>query len=73
MPQWKDQTTGDLGSGTLSIGSGFLNAGGSSMYLDPGTSLQVDLSSATAATINQLREALRMQRWLETSARAGSR
>lgn len=40
--------------------------------VDP-TTLQVDLSSATAATINDLRRAFRLQEWLELNARAGSR
>ena len=34
---------------------------------------QVDLSAATAATINELRQAFRLQEWLEKNARGGSR
>ena len=35
--------------------------------------LQADLSSATGATINELRKASALQQWLELMARAGSR
>jgi len=38
-----------------------------------GNKLFVDLSTATAATINQLREAFQVQRMLERDARAGTR
>lgn len=37
------------------------------------TATNVDLSSATAATINDLRRAFRLQEWLEKMARGGSR
>ncbi len=40
---------------------------------DAGSSLIADLSSATAATINQIREAFQIQRLLERDARGGSR
>ncbi len=45
------------------------------LELDPllGTPLIADLSSATAATINQIREAFQIQRLLERDARGGSR
>ena len=35
--------------------------------------LQVDLSSATAATINQLRQSFQIQKLLERDARSGTR
>lgn len=38
-----------------------------------GTGLQTDLSSATAATINQLRQAFQVQKLLERDARGGTR
>lgn len=41
-------------------------------YIDP-TKVTVDLSSATAATINDLRQAFRLQEFLEKNARGGSR
>ncbi len=40
---------------------------------DVGSTLIADLSSATAATINQIREAFQIQRLLERDARGGSR
>jgi hypothetical protein len=40
---------------------------------DNSLSLQADLSSATGATINELRKASALQQWLELMARAGSR
>lgn len=46
---------------------------GSIAYLDNASNLQADLSSATAATLNDLRKASALQQWLELMARAGSR
>lgn len=40
---------------------------------DPNGSLEADLSQATASTINDLRTAFQLQKWLERNARAGSR
>ncbi len=40
---------------------------------DNSASLSADLSTATAATINDLRNAFRLQEWLEKNARGGSR
>ncbi len=42
-------------------------------WLDLGSSHVVDLSSATAASINDLRQAFKLQEWLEKNARGGSR
>lgn len=44
-----------------------------SMYIDPNGSLTVDMSSVTATTINELRRAFQLQKWLERNARSGSR
>lgn len=41
--------------------------------IDNSTNLFADLSNATAASINDLRAAFRLQEWLERNARAGSR
>lgn len=41
--------------------------------IDPNGNLETDLSNATAATINDLRRASRLQEWLEKNARGGSR
>jgi hypothetical protein len=52
----------DLGGGTRTEAS-----------IDNSHNLITDLSSATAATINDLRSAFRLQEWLEKNARGGSR
>lgn len=43
------------------------------MILDPNGTLVVDLSDATAATVETVRRAFRLQEWLEKNARAGRR
>nr|QJB19230.1 MAG: major capsid protein [Microvirus sp.] len=68
----------------LAIGEGNLiaNAGTATLHtttsgydavLDPAGSLFADLSTATAATINQLRQAFQVQRLYERDARGGTR
>lgn len=63
------------GSDTLGTISGNLtNAAHTVSYsLDPMGGLSADLSTATAATINQLRESFQIQRLLERDARGGTR
>jgi hypothetical protein len=59
---------------TLQTGSGGLLTDGTvSNNIDLSGSHAVDLSSATGATINELRRASAIQQWLELMARAGSR
>lgn len=55
-----------LAGGGYMQGAAFLN-------FDPRGSLVADLSSATAATINQLRQAFQIQRLYERDARGGTR
>lgn len=43
------------------------------VVIDPNGQLIADLGEATAATINDLREAFQLQKWLERNARAGAR
>ena len=43
------------------------------LTMDPKNSLYADLSQATAATINQLRQAFQIQKLLERDARGGTR
>lgn len=55
-----------------------LNTSGTSLYGssttgDAGTGLYADLSQATAATINQLRQSFQIQKLLERDARGGTR
>lgn len=61
--------TGGTGVGvsqlTSTMGIGLADSGD--------TGLVADLSSATAATINSLREAFQIQRWYEAAARSGTR
>ena len=57
----------------------YAGGGNPSVYLEPGssltpnTALYADLSAATAATINQLRQSFQIQRLLERDARGGTR
>lgn len=43
------------------------------VIIDPNGTLEADLSAATAATVEDLRVATRLQRWLERNMRAGYR
>lgn len=62
-------TIGTDGSGQLA-GTG---GAGTIGFVDPNGRLYADLSDATAATINSLREAFQVQRLLERDARGGTR
>jgi len=53
----------------LLVGSG----GAGNAFLDPNGTLYADLSAATAATINQLRQSFQIQKLLERDARGGTR
>lgn len=73
----RDRTTGvpagnvDFGSSGVGVTENLLN--NVTVNLDPNDTLFTDLSAATAATINELRSAFRLQEWLEKNARGGSR
>lgn len=56
-------------------GAGYLgiNTQGADYVYDPNGSLYTDLSAATAATINQLRQSFQIQKLLERDARGGTR
>lgn len=70
-------------TGTMSVAAGsgqpILLTGGSrgsvdnAVWVNPGLTGTADLSAATAATINQLREAFQVQRLMERDARGGTR
>jgi len=62
-------TPGDVTTGT----GGQLQVNGSNAWLNPNPSLYADLSQATAATINQLRQSFAVQKLLERDARGGTR
>lgn len=65
-------TLGTANTLRLDAGSQVTN-GSAGLNFDPGNSLVADLSSATSATINQLREAFQVQGLLERDARGGTR
>lgn len=74
---WTQTTGGALAAGTMAVDAGGLGGiGGAAVaavarpYPD---NLYADLSSATAATINQLRQAFQIQRMYERDARGGTR
>ena len=56
-------------------GSGYLTGSNDNVHksIDPNGGLYADLSTATAATINQLRQSFQIQRLLERDARGGTR
>jgi len=49
------------------------NSSGTATILDPNGTMYADLSAATAATINQLRQSFQIQKLLERDARGGTR
>lgn len=53
--------------------NGNLYDGAAQLYIDPQDTLEADLTTATAATINDLREAFQVQKLLERDARGGTR
>lgn len=65
------------GNGTSPTGGlkGSAFAGDEDVFVsyDPNGSLKADLSTATAASINELRTGFQLQKWLERNARGGSR
>lgn len=61
--------------GSVNVGNGgfVTNEQGEQLYYDPRGTLKGELSDNTSITINELRRAFSLQRWLENNARAGSR
>lgn len=57
---------------SLAIGNTF-GSFGATVALDPMDTLEADLTSATAATINDIRQAFQLQKFYEKQARGGSR
>lgn len=76
---WKVRKASDgTLTGAISIdvdANSYLNrpATGDDLALDPNGALVADLASATASTINQIREAFQVQRLLERDMRGGTR
>jgi len=74
-PVWKPYKAG---TDTVAINTGIVSYGGKiqandDISLDPNGGLYADLSTATAATINQLRQSFQIQKLLERDARGGTR
>ena len=61
------------GTGPGNINTGVAGAGQLMYFSQGNTNLQADLSTATAATINQLRQAFQVQKLFERDARGGTR
>lgn len=57
----------ELGRQALQDSEGYIQ------NMDPNGTLEADLSAVTASTINELREAFQLQKWLERNMRNGSR
>lgn len=72
---FRDNVTGNGIAGNVqAIAAGGIEVGaGVPGYFDPGGSMFADLSEATAATINQLRQSFAIQKLLERDARGGTR
>lgn len=73
---WKDATSffglsGDALASAAPLGNATIE--GTNAVYDPNNTLYADLSNATAATVNQLRQAFQIQRLLERDARGGTR
>lgn len=60
-------------SNTQAINDGDLRADGYTLDVDVTSHTTADLANATSATLNDLRTAVHLQRWLERNARSGSR
>lgn len=75
----RNATTGALYTGsTENVGKDssaqlYRASNGGNIALDPNGTLYADLSDATAATINQLRQSFQIQKLLERDARGGTR
>lgn len=82
--KWRETAAGALPAGNLALGTSnvapgnmaktatAVATGGAGTELYP-SNLYADLSTATAATINQLRQAFQIQKLLERDARGGTR
>ena len=57
----------------LQTAAGYLLYNTVALNQTPHTNMHADLSTATAATINDLRQGFQVQRWMEKAARGGSR
>lgn len=65
--------TNTLATGAVASTGGTLTVGGNAVTFDPFGTIYADLSQATSATINQLRQSFQIQKLLERDARGGTR
>lgn len=76
-PLWRVAANGNLVAGPVGVGSAAGGVaqtdGATAIRLDPNGTLIADLATATAATINQLRQSFQIQKLLERDARGGTR
>lgn len=68
-----DTTGAPINGSPLSVSASDLSLLGTDVSLDVSDSLEVDLSTASAITVEDLRRATRLQEWLEMNARGGTR
>ena len=66
-------TNTPTGAGALSVAAAGRVERATGVSFDPNGGLIADLSAATAATINQLRQSFQIQKLLERDARGGTR
>ncbi|AXH75194.1 MAG: major capsid protein [Microviridae sp.] len=73
--RWQEVGTNNYLSGAVTgaATTGEVQVNGLTAFYNPDLSLYADLSEATAATINQLRQSFAVQRLLERDARGGTR
>lgn len=65
---------GNVSVGRLDSGEPVVDGSFPSMYFDPNGSLSIDpMKFASSVTINELRASIKLQEWLEATARGGSR
>lgn len=74
-PKWRDRATGNISAnGNTGQGFGSVSTAGVASTYDPDGDLYLDADDFhTTTTINDLRTAFSLQKWLEKNARAGSR
>ncbi|WNK13282.1 MAG: major capsid protein [Microvirus sp.] len=70
---WHSGGTNDTQTGPMQVAAGAVQVNANSGYINPNGTLYADLSTATSATINQLRQSFQIQKLLERDARGGTR
>lgn len=73
LTAYSDGSASSTTSGLKETAGALTDDAGATRNIDPNGTLEADLSTATAATIEELRRATKLQQWLERNARGGSR